>query len=70
MPIGTAITVAALATPFIIFMAVLAWGEKQTRHMSKAPNPAQAPRRFFGLSHVERATLSTEPAERETRRAA
>jgi hypothetical protein len=70
MPITNALITVALALPFLIFMAVLAWGEKQTRHLNNPPNPAYAPRRFFGVSHVARATPSQELAVREIRRAA
>lgn len=33
MPVDVAITIAAIAVPFVIFAAVLAWGEYQTRHL-------------------------------------
>jgi hypothetical protein len=35
MPITDAIIVAAIVAAFIIFAVVLAWGEYQTRHLSR-----------------------------------
>lgn len=35
MPIETAVVVSAIMAPFVIFMVLLAWGEIQTRGISK-----------------------------------
>jgi hypothetical protein len=35
MPIETAVAVSAIMAPFVIFVVVLAWGEIQTRGISR-----------------------------------
>jgi hypothetical protein len=43
MPITDAIIVAAIVAAFIVFAVVLAWGEYQTRHLSRPLAQAAAP---------------------------
>jgi hypothetical protein len=55
MPITTAITLAAIVLLFAIFGAVLAWGERQTRHLAKdapsgKPERPTAPQPFKVVS--------------------
>ena len=39
MPITDAVIVAAIVAAFIVFAVVLAWGEYQTRHLSRPARP-------------------------------
>jgi len=43
MPITDAVIVAAIVAAFIVFAVVLAWGEYQTRHLSRPLAQAAAP---------------------------
>ena len=43
MPITDAIIVAAIVAAFIVFAVVLAWGEYQTRHLSRPLAQEAAP---------------------------
>ena len=43
MPITDAVIVAAIVAAFIVFAVVLAWGEYQTRHLSRPLAHAAAP---------------------------
>jgi len=40
MPITDAIIIAAIVAAFIVFGMVLAWGEYQTRHLSRPDHPS------------------------------
>jgi hypothetical protein len=40
MPITDAIIIAAIVAAFIVFGMVLAWGEYQTRHLSRPDRPS------------------------------
>ncbi len=43
MPVFDAFIVAAIVAFFVIFGAVLAWAERQTRNLPPTPRPALAP---------------------------
>ena len=43
MPITDAVIVAAIVAALIVFAVVLAWGEYQTRHLSRPLTQAAAP---------------------------
>ena len=54
MPITSIIILAAIVSAFLLFGAVLAWGERQTRHL-----PPSTPRRI-GQSGKSRASTVAE----------
>ena len=43
MPLASAITLVAIIAAFVIFAVVLAWGEYQTRGLSRGAKPAGRP---------------------------
>jgi len=47
MPIDSILVSAAVVTMFVIFAGVLAWGERQTRHLADEPATSQRKRRSF-----------------------
>ena len=55
MPIIDAFIVAAIVTVFLIFGAVLAWAEYQTRHLAQAAQQSAAGKREAAAIHAKAA---------------
>ena len=47
MPIDSILVAAAVVTIFVVFAGVLAWGERQSRHLHEEPVASQRKRRSF-----------------------
>jgi len=61
MPITDAVIVAAIVAAFIVFAVVLAWGEYQTRHLSRPLAQAAAPATKLGP--IETVQAPTAPGQ-------